>query len=214
MKNIRIVSLMAVVAGSAAITACGNADLLSGLNGSGNAGMSAAQQAAVEELDGHWCQDCAIPDGGAEHLEVGIQPESYTGGALELNVVYVDPNGVVAADGSFRADMTLTINDFDMLATVPAEAWRVSDDGVRARITFYSEAGLPAGSYHVRASITDPDLGSADMSRDWTIADEHHDGDPTPTATEPPHDGDPTPTPTPDHTGDATPTPTPDGGAI
>ena len=208
MNSIRLISLAAVVVGAATLAACGNSGVLALGGKTGSSGMSAEQAAAIDQLEGHWCQTCEVPAGGAHVLEVGIMPADYTGGPLELTISYVDPNGVVDASGASRVEKTLTINDVDMLAGVPAEAWKVSTDGVRARIRFEAVDGLPAGDYVVRASITDPDLGSADSSRTFSVA--AHEPTPTatphePTPTATPHE--PTPTPTPEHT--PTPAPTP-----
>lgn len=200
----RLMTLGVVAAGAVVISACngGTLDALGG--GTSNGGMSAEQTAALESLSGHFCQVCESPaDGPTSVLEVGIHPATYTGGPLELVVQFVDPNGVVDANGAIRIDATLTINDLDMLANLPAEAWRVSADGKRARLYFEAVDGLPAGIYHVRASITDPDLGTADNTAVYEVA-EHHEPTPTPTSTD---HTEPTPTPTPDHTPEPTHTP-------
>ena len=208
MKSMKLMSLAVVAAGAVAISACGNGSgLLGGNNDSSS--MNAEQAAAVAALadsdGGHWCQTCEVPPDGAEHLEVGIMPAEYAGGPLELIVSYVSPSGVVNADGSWRVEKTLTVNDVDLLATVPDAGWKISLDGKRARIRFEAPNGLPAGTYHVRGTITDPDLGSADNARTYTV-EEHHEATPTPT---PDHTPEATPTATPEHTPTPEPTATP-----
>ena len=206
MKNMRILGLGLVAAGAVAISACGNGAGLLGGGGSPSSSMNAEQQAAVEALagsDGHWCETCEVPPDGAMHLEVGIMPATYTGGPLELIVSFVSPNGVVDANGAWRVEKTLTVNDVDLLATVPDSGWKISLDGMRARIRFEAVNGLPAGTYHVRGTITDPDLGFADNSRTFEVAD-HPEATPTPD-----HTPEATPTATPEHTPTPEPTATP-----
>src|SRR3954470_16157008 len=109
MNSIRLISLAAVVVGASALAACGNDGILSLGGKSGNGGMSAEQAQAIDELEGHWCQTCEVPPDGAHEIEVGIMPADYTGGALQLVISYVDPNGVVDANGDSRVGKTLTI---------------------------------------------------------------------------------------------------------
>lgn len=203
MKN--WIKLAGLVAGTAALAACGNSGLLSslGLDGSGANETSAAQQAAIEELAMNWCDSCPTPDGGATELTADVRPEEYSGlEPIELSLRITDPAGVVDATGAVRVDRFFSMNDFDFVAALPAEAWKVSADGTVMRVVLYSSEPLPEGVYHAHGAIKD---GEHEASDSETYEVGNHE-EPTPTATEQPHDS---PTPEPTATPHDSPTPEP-----
>ncbi len=199
MKTSRLLGTLAL---ASLITACGNDGWLSQLNGAGGSNLTTQQQ-AIEGLADHYCTTCNHPEGGALEIFADVTPEAYSGGPLELALRIGNPGGVVDEAGNWTVDVLFQINDFDLFAALPAEAWLFSADRTMARVVLLSD-GLPAGLYVVKGAIMvpvaeppadapafTPGSGADDMET-YEVPGEHE-----PDATPTPHEGDPTPTPTP-----------------
>lgn len=180
MKTLSILSItLLALAGSG----CGNDTFLEGLGGAlGGNGNNAggdhegddeeacvpsedAQDAAVESLE--ICEGCWGPEGEAEALFANVTPEEYGGGALELALVIGDPHGLRDESGAFRVDVIAHVNGIDIAP--PADAWRFSEGGTKARVVLLREAGLPAGEYHAGLAVIDGE-NAADDGETWVVA--------------------------------------------
>ena len=219
MKKMRLTGLVALLAGTGLIAACGNPGLLLGgssnLSGSSAAEDASEQESSIHDLAEHWCETCPVPDGGATELSAHLTPVSggYTGGPLELALVLSDPAGVVDTAGNYRVARVFSLNDFDFVAGLPAAAWKVSADRTRVRVVVNGE--LSAGNYVAEGEITDGTASAQDTAL-YTVTEDHeptptpeasHSPEPSPTGTH--TEPSPSPTPTGDHS--PTPTPTPSG---
>lgn len=176
---------------------CGNDGLLSSLSGADGSDSARTSQQAVTDLTDHVCDHCNGPEGTALELFADIRPEEYGGGPFEFSLVVGDPAGVVDANGDWRVAIVFEMNEHDLFAGIPAEAWMFNEDKTKARVVLVDEAGLPAGEYHAYASITDGEASASDAEL-YVVHDETEEphADPTPTAT--PHEEEPHPTPTPE----------------
>lgn len=161
MKKITTLALLLALTA----TGCGNDTMLSGFssdalggdgNGSGDgehndddvipcAGDEAAMAEAAADLADNLCAECNPATGTAEHLFAEINPQEYTGGPLEVGLVIGNPAGIAGSSTRFK------INGVEF--EIPAEAWKLSEDGTVGRVVLVREAGLPQGAYHVGLSI-------------------------------------------------------------
>jgi hypothetical protein len=162
MKKLSVVALLIAALGA---TGCGNDTILSGisgdaLGGNGNGtgdgggddegdddddvpceGDEAAMAEAAADLAENICADCNPAEGTAEHLYAEINPQDYTGGPLEVGLVIGNPAGIAGSTTRFK------INGTEY--PIPADAWKLSEDGTKGRVVMLREGGLPAGEYHV-----------------------------------------------------------------